>query len=89
MAQSITRWNVSAQVPLKSPCETALTPYVTAGDTDGIPILTFGPESGIPVNEYICTRTWITSELAQNWLDNIDGIAAGVGAVCLEKTLVP
>ena len=89
MAQSITRWNVSAQVPLKDPCEQALIPYVAAGDTDGIPNLAFGPGGGIPVNEYTCTRTWITSELAQNWLDNIDGIAAGIGAVCLEKTLVP
>lgn len=84
MAQSITRWYTTAQAPLGTVCPAAIQPYVTSGETDGVPnIITISAE------QYECHRTWTTTAGAQNWLDMIDGLAAQVDVVCLEKILEP
>ena len=89
MATSITRWSMTAWIPLGPPCTDAIQPYIDSGATDGIRTSIIGPDGGVPDEQYETHRTWATTEGAQVWLDQIDGIAAGVGCVCLEKRLVP
>jgi hypothetical protein len=88
MATSITRWSMSAWIPLGPACATAIQPYIDSGATDGTPMSVVGPNDGIPADQYETHRTWTTTAGAQAWLDQIDSIAAGVGCVCLEKRLV-
>lgn len=89
MAKSITRWNTSSGPLLVNAFDTAIQPYITAGDTDGVVNVIYGPTAEVPANEYECERTWTTTALAQNWLDNVvTPIAAQVGAVCLYQAVV-
>ena len=90
MAQSITRWYTSSfGGALAAACQTAIQPYVAAGETDGYSELVYGPADNIPDGQYEGARTWTTTAGAQNWLDMIDGIATSAGCVCLEKRLIP
>jgi len=88
MATSITRWSMTAWIPLGPPCATAIQPYIDSGATDGVPMSIVGPTDSIPADQYETHRTWTTTEGAQAWLDGIDAIAASVGVTCLEKRLV-
>jgi len=94
MATSITRWNMTSFTPMGSAQfenlnSNALQPYIDSGATNGIRTTIIGPDGGVPDGQYEIHRTWTTTEGAQVWLDQIDGIAAGAGCVCLEKRLVP
>lgn len=89
MAKSITRWNVSSGPLLVYAFESAIQPYVAAGDTDGVTTIIYGPTETIPENQYEVQRTWTTVELAQNWLDTVvTPTAAQVGATELYQAVI-
>lgn len=89
MAKSITRWNNSSGPLLISAFDSAIQPYVAAGDTDGVVTIIYGPTDTIPENQYEVQRTWTTTELAQNWLDNVVvPTAAQVGATELYQAVI-
>ena len=89
MAKSITRWNNSSGPLLVNAFDTAIQPYVAAGDTDGVATTIYGPTETIPENQYEVQRTWTTTELAQNWLDTVVApTAAQVGATELYQAVI-
>jgi hypothetical protein len=89
MAQSVTRWDLSAQEPLYAPTLEALQPYIAAEQVNlAAGRLVFGPDEGIPEGQYESHRLWQTVELAQNWIDNIDSISIPLGFTAISKRII-
>ena len=88
MAKSVTRWEITTKDVLDPYTNDALDPYVIDGLVSVPGKTIYGPDGGIPEGQYECHRTWATAELAQNWIDTIDNIAAPIGITSIYKAVI-
>ena len=88
MAKSVTRWENAASEAIDPAIQHALSPYVVDGLVSVPGDTIYGPNNGIPAGQYECHRTWVTVELAQNWIDTVDSIAASAGFTSTYKAVI-
>jgi hypothetical protein len=88
MAKSVTRWENAAHDAIDTAIQSALAPYVVDGLVSVPGETIYGPDGGIPEGQYECHRTWVTVELAQNWIDTVDNIAIVMGFTSTYKAVI-
>jgi hypothetical protein len=88
MPKSVTRWERAAINAIDPAIQNALAPYIADGLVIAQAEMIFGPNDGIPEGQYESHRIWSTTELAQNWIDNVDILAAPAGFTSTYKAVI-
>ena len=88
MAKSVTRWEITTKDALDPYTNNALAPYVVDGLVSVPGETIYGPDGGIPEGQYECHRTWVTVELAQNWIDTVDSVTSPSGFTPTHKAVI-
>ena len=88
MAKSVTRWENAAKDAIFPICRQVFDPYLIDGLLDPSPEFIYGPSGDIPEGQYECHRTWVTVELAQNWIDTVDSVTSPSGFTPTHKAVI-